>query len=67
MARAAVNDNGYKELTREEGRELFDRLARGYLRMSGAEFVRAWEAGDFQNDAEQPEVAQLVMLMPLAA
>ncbi len=66
MTRAAVEDNGYKELSQEEGRKLFDRLAQRYLRMSGEEFLRAWEAGKFKSEDENPEVAQLVMLIPLA-
>ena len=66
MTRAAVDDNGYKELSQEEGRKLFDRLAQRYFRMSGEEFLRAWETGKFKSEDESPEVAQLVMLIPLA-
>lgn len=54
-----------KELTAEEGRELFDRAARRYLNMSGDEFIRAWDAGEF-DDPEQPDVIRVAMLIPFA-
>lgn len=50
--------------TAEESREVFDRAAHRYLGMSGDEFLTAWDAGEFE-DVERPEVAQVVMLLPL--
>jgi hypothetical protein len=50
--------------TAEESREVFDRATHRYLGMSGDEFVAAWDAGEFE-DVERPEVAQVVMLLPL--
>ena len=54
------------EVTREEGRSVLDRLARRYLGMSGDEFLRAWDGGRFDRDADHPEVMRVAMLLPLA-
>ena len=58
----------YRELTEEEARELFDELARRYLNMSGAEFLRAWDAGEFAADLEEerPEFMAVAFHLPLA-
>ena len=55
-----------KELTLEEGRKLLDQQARRYLHMSGEEFIRKWEAGEFDDNPDQPEIMRLVMLIPFA-
>jgi hypothetical protein len=55
-----------KELTLKEGRALLDKQARRYLNMSGDEFVKRWEAGEFDDDPDRPEVMRLVMLIPFA-
>jgi len=52
-------------LTEEEGRALFDRVARECLGMSGEEFLRRWDAGEFAGD-DRDEVIHLFMLMPFA-
>lgn len=54
-----------RELTREEGRELFDRTARQYMGMSGEEFLRAWDAGEIKNP-DRPEVMRVVFAIPFA-
>jgi hypothetical protein len=52
-------------LTREESHALFDSAARYYLGMSGEEFIRAWDAGEFPGDPDdRPELMHLVMLLP---
>lgn len=53
---------GVVELTREEGRALFDRHARELLGISGEEFLRRYDAGEFDECAE--EVVELRMLIP---
>jgi hypothetical protein len=59
--------NGHiRELSREEGLELLDREARRYLHMSAEEFIRAWEAGKFDDDPDQPDVMYVAMLLPFA-
>ncbi len=56
-------------LTPEQSAEEFDRRARRLMNMSGEEFVRRWEAGEFRDKLdhpEHPEILDLVMLLPLA-
>ncbi len=51
------------------GREMFDRQARKRLGISGEEFLRRWEAGvynDLADDPDHPEIRRLVMLTPFA-
>ncbi len=54
------------ELTLEDGRKLLDKQARRYLNMSGDDFIKKWEAGEFGDDSDRPEVMRLVMLVPFA-
>lgn len=53
------------ELTHEEARTMFDEVAQHYLSMSGDEFLRAWEAGEFDHDPDRPEVIRVAMLRRL--
>lgn len=57
-----------RELSRDEGRELFDRQAQRYLDMTGDEFLKKWDAGEFGDPDDRtknpPGVMQLVMLLP---
>jgi len=64
----AIASKGTKpqELSREEGRALLDRQARYFLGISGDEFVRAWDAGEFDDDPDRPEVMNVVMLIGFA-
>lgn len=67
MQREAPQTNGHpRELTLEEGRELFDRQAWRYLNMSGADFLQAWDSGKFDDPDSSPDVMHLAMLIPLA-
>ncbi len=50
-------------LTDDEWWELFDKAAHRYLNMSGEEFVRKWNAGDFDG-VDTTEVMQVYMLIP---
>ena len=54
-----------EELTPEQGRQLFDRMARERLGMSGEEFLAAWHSGRLAED-DRPEVVELSMLIPFA-
>ncbi len=56
---------GVRVLTPEQGRELFDRQARLRLGMSGDEFIRAWDAGEF-GDRDDSDLMGLVMMLPFA-
>jgi hypothetical protein len=55
-----------RELTREEGLALLDREARRRLCMSAEEFIRAWDAGQFDDDPDRPDVMYVAMLLPFA-
>jgi hypothetical protein len=53
-------------LTPEQSEEEFDRRARRLVNMSGEEFIRRWEAGEFRDqldDPEHPEILELAMLL----
>ena len=52
------------EMTRDEGHEMLDKLARRYLNMSADEFIKAWESGEFDDEPDRPEVMRLAMLLP---
>jgi hypothetical protein len=54
-----------EELTAEEAEEVFDRVARSSLGISGEEFRRRWEAGEYAN-SDDMAVTRLYMLMPSA-
>lgn len=65
MATARVPQNGQiHEMTREESRSLFDRQVRLALDMSGDEFLRKWDAGEFGEDTDRPEIMRLALLIP---
>jgi hypothetical protein len=55
-----------RELTREEGLALLDREAQRSLHMSAEQFIKAWEAGDFDEDPDRPDVMYVAMLLPFA-
>jgi hypothetical protein len=54
------------ELSFEEGVDLLDQQARRYLNMTGAEFLTAWQAGQFDDDPDRTEVMRVAMLIPFA-
>lgn len=54
-------------LSAEESQALFDERARQLLGISGAEFLRRWDAGEYDaiaDDPEHPEIMRLAMLIP---
>jgi len=53
------------ELTEEEGRKFFDEVTRAELGMSGEEFLRRYDAGDFRG-TDDPRVVGVIMLIPFA-
>ncbi len=52
-----------RELDAEEGRLLLDRHARRYLDMSGDEFARSGEAGEFA-ERDDATLVRVAMLLP---
>jgi hypothetical protein len=55
----------YEELSREEGRALFEQRAREWLGMSGEEFIRKLEAGEIE-DPDRTDVIALAIMIPFA-
>ena len=56
-------------LTLEEGRALFDERARELMGMSGEEFLRRWDAGEFDALFDTPgnqNLTDLALLIPFA-
>jgi hypothetical protein len=53
-------------LDEKASRDLFDELAQRQLGISGQEFKRRWERGDYRHDPDRPEVALVAMLRHLA-
>jgi hypothetical protein len=50
----------------EQAQHIFDDAARRYLGISGEDFIRSWDAGDFEHDPESnPGVMRVAMLLPL--
>ena len=62
-----MNTNGeFREVSAGEGREILNRETRLYLDMSADEFIELWRAGKLADRQEEPEVARLAMMIPLA-
>ena len=52
-----------EELSREEGAAMLDKAAQHRLGISGAEFLARWD-DDFYDDADDPAVTEVAMLIP---
>ena len=57
-------DDTVTELTPEEGRKLFDNLARAELGVSGQEFLRRLAEGDIPQEWSEDAVSRLEVLTP---
>lgn len=60
---------GVRILTPEEGRAFFDRRARSELGISGEEFLKRWDAGEYRpipDTVEGRRIGRLVMMIPFA-
>jgi hypothetical protein len=57
-------------LNDEEGKEYFDQQARQLMGMSGEEFLRRWDAGEFDSVVDDPDhhskLVYLQLLTPFA-
>jgi hypothetical protein len=56
-------------MNQQEGRAFFEEQARKLLGISGEEFLRRWEAGEYDelaDDPEHPEILRLATLIPFA-
>ncbi|CAN5190093.1 hypothetical protein BH23CHL1_BH23CHL1_25940 [soil metagenome] len=54
-----------EQFTDEEAREFFDRAVRRYLHMSGDEFIRRYDAGEYDEDPDQHPIMMMISLLPL--
>ena len=67
MAKTIERSTQPEILNREEGRRFFDQQARALVDLSGDEFLRRWDAGDYASTADDPDhanVMYLAMLIP---
>jgi hypothetical protein len=68
MVATARQSEGRIELfSPDQTREAFDELAQTLMQISGAEFIRRWDAGeyiDIADDPDHPEILRLAMLIP---
>lgn len=55
-----------QEATRDEGQAVLDNAAWRLLGMTGAEFLAAWDGGEFVEETERHEVSAVASLMPFA-
>jgi hypothetical protein len=59
--------NQAQVLSPEKRRAFFDQQARALMGLSGAEFLRRWDAGEFEavaDDPDHPEIMHLALLIP---
>lgn len=53
-----------RELTEEEWDRSIDRAARYYLGISGAEFTRRWNAGEYEDFDDDMNATRVAFLLP---
>jgi hypothetical protein len=53
-------------VTPEEGRSLLDDAARFYLGMSGDEFIRRYDAGEYYDRLDETDIQHLLTLRKFA-
>ncbi|HEX6029825.1 MAG TPA: hypothetical protein VFY90_00250, partial [Tepidiformaceae bacterium] len=58
-----ADDNGVLELSEAETLALLDKRARELLGMPGEEFLRRWQAGEFDGQEEREDVWQVAFLL----
>ncbi len=64
-ARAKEKVQPIREATEQEWLEIIDSAARFHLKMSGEEFIRRWNAGEFPNPDGTPVMNVAMLLIPL--
>lgn len=60
-----INENGFRVLSKAEGKKLLNRQAKRYLNMTGEEFIRKWKTKQIK-DPDRPEVLRVAFLLPFA-
>ena len=67
MATTQTESDQIQWLTPEESRALFDEQARAIMGMSGEEFIRRWDAGEYDEIADTSghlHIMRLASLLP---
>jgi len=64
-ATAPASEQHFCELSLEEGLTLLDREAQRYLQMSGEDFIRRWDTGEFKN-VDRRDVLRVASHLPFA-
>jgi hypothetical protein len=64
MATKAAIGKHVKDLSSKEAKAYFDRQARQHLHMTGPEFIRKWDRGQFNGSSDSPAVMRVAMLLP---
>lgn len=64
----AENGNGIRFVRGEEARRIFNRIAKRHLGMTGREFLRRWDAGEWKQVKldSVPGLVDVWMAMPFA-
>jgi hypothetical protein len=65
IAERPIIDEKSGPFTSEEARILFDKTARRYMDMSGDQFLRAWENGEFRDADMKARAMRVAVLIPL--
>lgn len=63
----AIDDVEVSDLTEQEAADIFDGICRRELRVSGTEFLRRWDAGEYRGtDVDQVDgLPDVVAAIPL--
>ena len=65
LGREGGEERGYWVATPEEGRAMFDAAARKQMGISGDEFIRRWDAGDYAEIADKEGYRHIMFLAGL--
>lgn len=66
MAAVVERESGVtvREVSPEERWRIFDEAARHYLGMSGEDFARAWDGGNFDDNPDARKMMRVALLRP---
>ena len=65
VAKNGRHNGDIREVSAEESRKLFDDAARYYVQMSGEDFLRLYDAGEFDGKLdENPGLRRMKMMIP---
>lgn len=56
-------DDRIKQFTQADARAMFDRMAQFTLAITGDEFLKRWNAGDYRDRLDEPSIDTMVRLM----